>query len=339
MTFGTWCWVCPIPWPGKRRFRPTTPAVFGAESIPESAQCLVGARDVIKARCVLQAQAGLAEGPHWWAEQGVLLWVDIEASRVGIFDPATGRNRFLAVPSHVGAVVPMSDGALLVATAQGFVRLHPDRGVVLSLQDPENDRPGNRFNDGKCDPWGRFWAGSMAYDFAPGAGCLWRLNADFSCVLQRQGLTISNGLAWRQDRTMLYLIDSPTRQVLAFPLTSTGELAGEPTPCITIPEHWDSIPDGMCIDAEGMLWIALFGGGAVTRWDPTSGQLLERLELPCRQVTSCCFGGPQLDQLFVTTARRGMDSAAIKAEPLAGGLFQADVGVNGWPADCFQVLA
>jgi sugar lactone lactonase YvrE len=291
----------------------------------------------MNARCVLQAQADLAEGPHWWAEKGVLLWVDIEASRVGLFDPVTGLNRFLVVPSHVGAVVPMSDGELLVATAQGFVRLHPDSGVVSSLQDPEEDRPGNRFNDGKCDPWGRFWAGSMAYDFAAGAGSLWRVNADFSCVRQRQGLTISNGLAWSQDRGTLYLIDSPTRQVLAFPLTPSGDLLGEATACITIPKAWDALPDGMCIDAEGKLWIALFGGGAVTRWDPVSGLLLERLELPCRQVTSCCFGGPNLDQLFVTTARQEMDAAAIKAEPLAGGLFQAEVGVKGLPAACFQV--
>jgi sugar lactone lactonase YvrE len=279
----------------------------------------------------------LAEGPHWWAEKGVLLWVDIEASRVGLFDPVTGLNRFLVVPSHVGAVVPMSDGELLAATAQGFVRLHPDSGVVSSLQDPEEDRPGNRFNDGKCDPWGRFWAGSMAYNFAAGAGSLWRVNADFSCVRQRQGLTISNGLAWSQDRGTLYLIDSPTRQVLAFPLTPSGDLLGEATACITIPKAWDALPDGMCIDAEGKLWIALFGGGAVTRWDPVSGLLLERLELPCRQVTSCCFGGPNLDQLFVTTARQEMDAAAIKAEPLAGGLFQAEVGVKGLPGACFQV--
>jgi sugar lactone lactonase YvrE len=291
----------------------------------------------MNARCVLQAHADLAEGPHWWAEKGVLLWVDIEASRVGLFDPVTGLNRFLVVPSHVGAVVPMSDGELLVATAQGFVRLHPDSGVVSSLQDPEEDRHGNRFNDGKCDPWGRFWAGSMAYNFAAGAGSLWRVNADFSCVRQRQGLTISNGLAWSQDRGTLYLIDSPTRQVLAFPLTPSGDLLGEATACITIPKAWDALPDGMCIDAEGKLWIALFGGGAVTRWDPVSGLLLERLELPCRQVTSCCFGGPNLDQLFVTTARQEMDTAAIKAEPLAGGLFQAEVGVKGLPGACFQV--
>ena len=191
--------------------------------------------------------------------------------------------------------------------------------------------------DGKCDPWGRFWAGSMAYDFAAGAGSLWRVNPDFSCIRQRHGLTISNGLAWSQDRGTLYFIDSPTRQVLAFPLTSSGDFSGEPIPCITIPEDWDAVPDGMCIDAEGMLWIALFGGGAVTRWDPASGLLLERLALPCRQVTSCCFGGPNLDQLFVTTARQEMRAAAIKAEPLAGGLFQADVGVKGLPADCFQL--
>lgn len=290
-------------------------------------------------RCVLPVAAGLAEGPCWWAEKQVLLWVDIEASRIGLFDPQTARNDFLHLPAHVGAVVPTSAGDLLLATATGFLRLDPITEAVTLLSDPEADRPGNRFNDGKCDPWGRFWAGTMAYDFEPQAGALWRVNADFSCVRQRQGLTISNGLAWSQDRGTLYLIDSPTLNVLAFPLTNAGEIAGEPSICVHIPEDWDAVPDGMCIDAEGMLWIALFGGGCVTRWDPVSGQRLERLALPCRQVTSCCFGGPHLDQLFITTARREMDAAAIKAEPLAGGLFQADVGVKGLPADCFQVAA
>lgn len=290
-------------------------------------------------RCVLPVAAGLAEGPCWWAEKQVLLWVDIEASRIGLFDPQTGRNNFLHLPAHVGAVVPTSAGDLLLATATGFLRLDPSTEAVTLLSDPEADRPGNRFNDGKCDPWGRFWAGTMAYDFEPLAGALWRVNADFSCVRQRQGLTISNGLAWSQDRGTLYVIDSPTLNVLAFPLTNSGEIAGEPSICVHIPEDWDAVPDGMCIDAEGMLWIALFGGGCVTRWDPVSGQRLERLALPCRQVTSCCFGGPHLDQLFMTTARREMDAAAIKAEPLAGGLFQADVGVKGVPADCFQVAA
>ena len=290
-------------------------------------------------RCVLPVAAGLAEGPCWWAEKQVLLWVDIEASRIGLFDPQTGRNHFLHLPAHVGAVVPTSAGDLLLATATGFLRLDPSTEAVTLLSDPEADRPGNRFNDGKCDPWGRFWAGTMAYDFEPLAGALWRVNADFSCVRQRQGLTISNGLAWSQDRGTLYLIDSPTLNVLAFPLTNSGEIAGEPSICVHIPEDWDAVPDGMCMDAEGMLWIALFGGGCVTRWDPVSGQRLERLALPCRQVTSCCFGGPHLDQLFITTARREMDAAAIKAEPLAGGLFQADVGVKGVPADCFQVAA
>ena len=288
-------------------------------------------------RCVLPVAAGLAEGPCWWAEKQVLLWVDIEASRIGLFDPQTRRNHFLHLPAHVGAVVPTSAGDLLLATAAGFLRLDPSTEAVTLLSDPEADRPGNRFNDGKCDPWGRFWAGTMAYDFEPLAGALWRVNADFSCVRQRQGFTLSNGLAWSQDRGTLYLIDSPTLNVLAFPLTNSGEIAGEPSICVHIPEDWDAVPDGMCMDAEGMLWIALFGGGCVTRWDPVSGQRLERLALPCRQVTSCCFGGPHLDQLFITTARREMDAAAIKAEPLAGGLFQADVGVKGVPADCFQV--
>ena len=157
--------------------------------------------------CVLDAQAGLAEGPHWWAEKGVFLWVDIEASRVGLFDPVARSNRFLDLPSHVGAVVPTTAGDLVAATAQGFVRLDPDSGVVTALHDPEPGRSEHRFNDGKCDPWGRFWAGTMAYDFSPGAGSLWRLNNDFSCSLQWQELTISNGLAWSLDRRFLYLID------------------------------------------------------------------------------------------------------------------------------------
>lgn len=290
-------------------------------------------------RCVLPIAAGLAEGPCWWSERNILLWVDIEASRIGLFDPATGNNDFLHLPAHVGAVVPTSVGDLLLATAAGLMRMDPSTGVVTLLLDPEVDRPGNRFNDGKCDPWGRFWAGTMAYDFEPLAGSLWRLDGDGRITRQRSQLTISNGLAWSQDRGTLYFIDSPTLKVMAFPLTSSGEIAAEPSICVQIPEDWDAVPDGMCIDAEGMLWIALFGGGAVTRWDPISGQLLDRLALPCRQVTSCCFGGPHLDQLFMTTARREMDAAAIAAEPLAGGLFQADVGVKGLPADTFQVAA
>ena len=290
-------------------------------------------------RCVLPIAAGLAEGPCWWSERNILLWVDIEASRIGLFDPATGNNDFFHLPAHVGAVVPTSVGDLLLATAAGLMRMDPSTGVVTLLLDPEVDRPGNRFNDGKCDPWGRFWAGTMAYDFEPLAGSLWRLDGDGRITRQRSQLTISNGLAWSQDRGTLYFIDSPTLKVMAFPLTSSGEIAAEPSICVQIPEDWDAVPDGMCIDAEGMLWIALFGGGAVTRWDPISGQLLDRLAVPCRQVTSCCFGGPHLDQLFMTTARREMDAAAIAAEPLAGGLFQADVGVKGLPADTFQVAA
>ena len=130
-------------------------------------------------RCVLNVGAGLAEGPCWWAEKQVLLWVDIEASRIGLFDPQTGRNNFLHLPAHVGAVVPTSAGDLLLATAAGFLRLDPSTEAVTLLSDPEADRPGNRFNDGKCDPWGRFWAGTMAYDFEPLAGALWRVNADW----------------------------------------------------------------------------------------------------------------------------------------------------------------
>ena len=296
--------------------------------------------EAMKARCVLQDQAGLAEGPHWWAEKGVLLWVDIEASRVGLFDPVTGRNRFLVVPSHVGAVVPISDGELLVATAQGFVRLHPDSGAVSSLAGSRTrPDPAIAFNDGKCDPWGRFWAGSMAYDFAAGAGSLWRVNADFSCVRQRQGLTISNGLAWSQDHgTLLFALTH--RHGRFWPFRSRSLVTYLVKPHRASLFQRPGMPFRMACASmrRASCGSPCLVEGAVTRWDPQSWPVYcsNGWSLPCRQVTSCCFGGPNLDQLFVTTARQEMDAVAIKAEPLAGGLFQSDVGVKGLACRLFS---
>jgi sugar lactone lactonase YvrE len=289
----------------------------------------------IEVRPVLQARAGLAEGPHWWQEKHLLVWVDIEASTIGLFDPSTGRNRDLPIGSHVGCAVPTASGDLLAATATGFFRVDPRNGDLTPLHHPEQHKPGNRFNDGKCDPWGHFWAGTMAYDFSPGAGALWRLGTDGHSHCARDNLSISNGLAWSLDHRWLYLIDSPTLQVMRIPLAPDGQLAGAASCCVEIPASWNCLPDGMTIDNQGMLWIALFGGGAVTRWNPGNGEHLATLRLPCQQVTSCCFGGPVLDELFITTARRNLTAAELEQEPLAGSLFVAEPGVCGAPARSF----
>tara|TARA_Y100000991_G_scaffold16046_1_gene10740 strand:+ start:166 stop:1065 length:900 start_codon:yes stop_codon:yes gene_type:complete len=290
----------------------------------------------MQARCVLEARAHLAEGPHWWAERSKLLWVDIEASRIGLFDPCSGQNSFVDVGCHVGCVVPTASQDLLAATADGFLRVNPINGARTLLHHPEAHCLDNRFNDGKCDPWGRLWAGSMHYEFVPGAAALWRLDTNLESRRMRSAVTISNGLAWSSDRRFLYFIDSPTLQVLRLPLDEQGDPTDQGTVCVEIPASWNCVPDGMTIDAEGMLWIALHDGSAVTRWDPTSGEHLATVELPCSKVTSCCFGGENLDQLFITTARHQLDPDQLEKQPLAGGLFVAEVGVAGLLAQTFD---
>ena len=287
-------------------------------------------------RCVLPAAAHLAEGPHWWAERSKLLWVDIEASRIGLFDPCSGQNSFIDVGCHVGCVVPTASQDLLAATADGFLRVNPINGARTLLHHPEAHCLDNRFNDGKCDPWGRLWAGSMHYEFVPGAAALWRLDTNLESRRMRSAVTISNGLAWSSDRRFLYFIDSPTLQVLRLPLDEQGDPTDQGTVCVEIPASWNCVPDGMTIDAEGMLWIALHDGSAVTRWDPASGEHLATVELPCSKVTSCCFGGENLDQLFITTARHQLDPDQLEKQPLAGGLFVAEVGVAGLLAQTFD---
>ena len=290
----------------------------------------------MQARCVLEAGAHLAEGPHWWAERSKLLWVDIEASRIGLFDPCSGQNSFINVGCHVGCVVPTASQDLLAATADGFLRVNPINGARTLLHHPEAHCLDNRFNDGKCDPWGRLWAGSMHYEFVPGAAALWRLDTNLESRRMRSDVTISNGLAWSSDRRFLYFIDSPTLQVLRLPLDEQGDPIDQGTVCVEIPASWNCVPDGMTIDAEGMLWIALHDGAAVTRWDPASGEHLATVELPCSKVTSCCFGGENLDQLFITTARHQLDPDQLEKQPLAGGLFVAEVGVAGLVAHTFD---
>ncbi|RCL54744.1 MAG: SMP-30/gluconolactonase/LRE family protein [Synechococcus sp. MED-G71] len=288
-----------------------------------------------QATCVLEAAAVLGEGPHWWVEEQLLLWVDINDAQIGLFDPATGLNRMLPLPVHGGCVVPTLRDDLLLATAAGFQRLDPRSGALTPVHDPERHLPGNRFNDGKCDPWGRLWAGTMAYDLADGCASLWRIDASLESERMLSGVSISNGLAWSHDRRSMYFIDSPTLEVRRFPLSAEGDLLNQGEVCIRIPASWNCLPDGMAIDREGMLWIALFDGGAVSRWNPNTGDHLATVELPCSKVTSCCFGGKDYGQLFITTATEGLTSEERKEQPQAGGLFMADVGVRGLPPQLF----
>lgn len=283
---------------------------------------------------VVAAGAELGEGPVWDSRSGRLAWVDILGRRIHLTDPRTGDTESVEVPLDVGAIAPRAAGGFVAALQDGFWVVGD--GPIRRIATIPEARPGLRFNDGKCDPRGRFWAGTMAYDEAEGAACLYRLDMDGSVRRVLDGVTISNGLAWSHDGGTMYYIDSPTQRIDAFSFSpDTGEIADRRT-IVEIPAELGS-PDGMTIDADGGLWVALWGGSAVHRY--VDGRLDRVIRLPVSQPTSCAFGGPDLDELYVTSAWKGLTADARPAEPLAGALFRLRPGVRGVPPSCSEVPA
>jgi len=277
---------------------------------------------------VLDAKATLAEGPTWLEDRRALMWVDIDSCLVCLFDPASGANRTWKMPSHVSAVAATTKGDFLAATKQGILRLDLETGNITPLVHPEQDVSGNRFNDGKCDPLGRFWIGSISYQRTPEAASLYRIDGSLHVRKMLANVTTSNGLTWSLDGTTFYYIDTPTRRVDAFDFDgSSGQISNRRT-IIQVPEAMGK-PDGMTIDREGMLWVALWGGWGISRWDPNAGELLGFVHVPAERTSSCCFGGDDFDTLFITTARTGLDEVALSQQPQAGGIFAVKPGYRG----------
>ncbi|HIJ73552.1 MAG TPA: SMP-30/gluconolactonase/LRE family protein [Candidatus Hydrogenedentes bacterium] len=280
---------------------------------------------------IIEAQATLGEGAIWDSKKRLFYWVDILEKQLHIFNPATSEDRTFYLDQYVGTVVPRKAGGLMLGLYHGFASFDPDTQALEIVHDPEPGRDTNRFNDGKCDPAGRFWAGTMELEGRPGAGSLYCMDTDLSVRRMLEKTGISNGIAWSLDHTTMYYIDTLTWQVAAFDYDiKTGSIANR-RPTITFTKEMGH-PDGMTIDEEGMLWIALCFGGRVTRWNPSNGELLQSIHVPARLVTSCAFGGPNLEQLYITTARVTLDEAALRELPLAGSVFRAEPGVRGIPA-------
>ncbi|MDT9718818.1 SMP-30/gluconolactonase/LRE family protein [Paenibacillus sp. ClWae2A] len=276
----------------------------------------------------VQTPALLGEGPSWDAENNRLLWVDIESFKVHVYDPATGQDQAYDVGEHVGAVVPYRGDEVVVALRSGFYTYHLHTGELLAIEDPEQNKDTNRFNDGKCDAQGRFWAGTMSMNNESKAGSLYCLEQGQPVRTMVQGVSTSNGLGWSPDRQTMYYIDTPTRSIDRFDFDLTAGTIHNRTSVIHIPEEF-GFPDGMTVDGEGMLWVAHWGGGRVTRWNPHTSELLQQIEVPADQVTSCCFGGPDLEELYITTARIGIKEERLKETPDAGSLFVIRPGVKG----------
>jgi sugar lactone lactonase YvrE len=275
----------------------------------------------------------LSEGPRWDGARGELLWVDVLAGRLHRARSGAGGQlqvlQTFQVPGHLGAAAPAVGGGYVLAAGPGFLHVD-DAGVIRELEQPEAGRTDVRMNDGACDPQGRFWAGTMAYDEAPGAGCLYRLELDGRCTQVLTGLTISNGIGWSPDGTTMYLADSGTGDVDAFDFDpATGDLSRRRTIVhISTP---NAAPDGLTVDHQGNIWVALWNGGALARYHP-DGSLLDTIPLPVDRPTSCAFGDTAGGTLFVTTARDGLDEAALARQPDAGRLLRLDsLGVTGPP--------
>lgn len=278
---------------------------------------------------ILDVKAVLGEGPVWLAGEGRLAWVDITACALHILDPATGRDRVIPTGAVIGAAAPRASGGMIAALQTGFVFIDTATGLVTPICDPESDLPGNRFNDGKCGPGGRFWAGSCSLNCdVPGAGTLYCLDRDLTARKVLGDLTISNGLTWSADHKTMYFIDTPTFEIWAFDYEIETGAIGNRRVAVSVPED-AGFPDGMTIDAEGALWVAHWGASSVCRWDPGSGEKLEEIRFPVTNVSCCTFGGPDLDVMYVTSARGGLDERELEAQPLAGGVFQVKPGVRG----------
>lgn len=280
---------------------------------------------------VLDAQAQVGEGAIWHGPRQVLYWVDISAGYLHCHDPAANTHRKFNIGRMVGTVVPRRSGGVILALDNGFASFDLDTETLTPIADPESHLPGNRFNDGKCDPAGRLWAGTMGLNPTTPSGHLYCLHADLSVHHHLDTITISNGLAWSLDQQTMYFIDSPTQHVVAFDFDVAAGTLSNKRVVIEVPPA-EGLPDGMTIDAQGKLWIALWGGHQVAQWDPVSGKRLRQILVPASQVASCAFGGPDLDVLYITTARIGLSEAALVNQPNAGGLFKIKPGVQGIPA-------
>jgi sugar lactone lactonase YvrE len=281
----------------------------------------------LTAELFVDARARLGEGPVWDEREGCLWWVDITGEAIHRTDYASRRDEIIPVGRMVGAVVLRADGGLIAALQDGFATIDSGDGRVELVAPVEQDDTGTRMNDGKVDPAGRFWAGTMAIDERPGAGTLYRLGPDVRATPMVSEITISNGLDWSLDGQTMYYIDTPTRRVDRFAFDpATGDIADRTT-AFAIREGAGG-PDGMTVDAEGFVWVALWDGWAVERYTP-DGTLDRRIDVPVAQASSCTFGGPDLDVLFITTAQKELSAESLAEQPHAGSLFICRPGVRG----------
>lgn len=279
----------------------------------------------MQAELLYDSKAELGEAPVWDARTQTLYWLDILNRRV-----YAGSDIVAELDEFVGCLAPHKNGGIILTKRFSFWTLEPDSAKLTLLSALENEPLNNRFNDGKCDPRGRFLAGTMDLDEKNPNGSLYSFDgASYTRLLNN--VTISNGMTWSPDHKTFYYIDTPTHEIKAFDYDLDTGVIGNMRVAIRIPDMF-GWPDGMTSDVQGNLWIAMWGGAQVTKWNPYTGQLLERIPVPAKNVSSCAFGGRNLNELYVTSARKGLDETVLKQYSLTGGVFRIETRVEGMPA-------
>ncbi len=283
---------------------------------------------------VLDARADLGEGPIWDDRRQRLLFVDIMRGDVHAFDPASGRDQVVHVGRMVGAVGLTLAGDWILAADRGFFRADPETGRTTLVAEVEPGRTDTRMNDGAVDPAGRFWAGTMSLVRESGQGALYRLDPDGAAHRILAPVTTSNGIDWSPDGRLMYYADTRTLRIDVFDFDAAAGLPSRRRPFVDFRGEAGR-PDGLVVDAEGAVWVALWQGGEVRRY-LADGRHDRTIAVPATQTTKCAFGGPELADLYITTARGGLDGDRLTREPHAGGLFRVRPGVRGQPARRFS---
>ncbi len=286
-------------------------------------------------KVAFEIKSKLGEGAFWDHHHQRLYWVDIVDKKVHIYDPATKKDIEFDAPSSVGTVVPKNKDEAVIALEDGIYMLNTNTGIITLLSDVEAYMTYNRFNDGKCDPNGNLWVGSMHWEQSAPKANLYKVEPTGHTTKMLDSVTISNGIVWTSDKKTMYYIDTPTGHIRAFDFDPSESTISNERIAVVIPETL-GFGDGMTIDEEDKLWVGLWNGNAVARFDPLTGTLLEKIEVPAHNVTSCSFGGENFDTLYITTSSLDMNEEESKKYPLAGSLFEVKPGVKGVAGNFFD---
>ncbi len=292
----------------------------------------------MKAELFIDSKSILGEGPVWHQDNGHLYWVDIEGKKINRFNTTNGFHQVRQFNEMPGALALIDNhpGKLLIAFSNGLATYDWETKMLGYKNWLGRDTPKIRANDGKCDPNGNFWVGTMHLNLEQGAGTLYRIDGNFENSEQFPNRTISNGMAWTKDGSIMYYIDTFENKVFAFDYDIYTSGISNKRVAISIDAGLGGL-DGMTIDNEGNLWIAHWGGACVRCWNPQAQKIVETVEVPAPHVTSCTFGGTKMNELFITTARSGLTEQQLAKYPHSGGVFKVITGSSGRPTNYFKI--